>query len=370
MSSRAVRFNTQDRPEFFRALNKRVNAHFKEKGVSRHGNFNMWFKSAFMLTLYTAPFLLMVTGAVSGIWPILGMWALMGLGMSGIGLSIMHDANHNSYSSDPKVNKFMGFLLNYIGGYHVNWIIQHNVLHHSYTNIEGHDEDIETAIMRQAPGQERKKLHRFQAFYAPVFYGLMTIYWLLSKDFEQLVRYNSMGLLEAQGKTMRRAVAETVIYKLLYVGLFLILPIIVVDLPWWQTLLGFLFMQYLSGLILALVFQPAHVIEETDFYQPSAEGSVENSWAIHQLHTTANYAPDNRMLSWFVGGLNYQVEHHLFPHICHVHYRELSPIVKATAEEYGIPYYEHPTFYRALKSHFTLLHRLGTGQYDEEVAMA
>ncbi|NNC83111.1 MAG: acyl-CoA desaturase [Flavobacteriales bacterium] len=369
MSISKVSFNTKDRPEFYRTLNQRVNAYFKENDLSKHADGNMKFKTAFMLVLYTVPLVLMLTGAVTGLWPIMVMWALMGLGMSGIGLSIMHDANHRSYSKNPKVNDALGFLLNYIGGYHINWKIQHNVLHHSFTNIEGHDEDIETIIMRQAPGQERKYLHRFQAFYAPFFYGLMTFYWLVSKDFEQLVRYNKMGLLAGQNLTFRKALTQVIIYKVLYIALTLVLPIILVDLPWWQTLLGFLMMQYISGLILALVFQPAHVIEETEFYTPSDTGSVENNWAIHQLMTTANYARGNRALSWFIGGLNYQIEHHLFPTICHVHYRNISPIVQQTAEEYGIPYQEHRSFYSALKSHFSLLHSLGTGRYDQEMAL-
>ncbi|NNK80194.1 MAG: acyl-CoA desaturase [Flavobacteriales bacterium] len=370
MSISKVNFNTKDRPEFYRELNKRVNNYFKEKGISKHANLNMKVKTAFMILLYATPFVLMLSGVVTGLWPILGMWFLMGLGMSGIGLSVMHDANHRSYSNNPKVNNALGFILNFIGGYHVNWKIQHNVLHHSFTNVEGHDEDIETIIMRQAPGQERKKLHRFQAFYAPFFYGLMTFYWLVSKDFEQLVRYDKKGLLAGQQLTYKKALTQVIIYKVLYVAVTLVLPILVVELHWWQTLLGFLMMQYISGLILALVFQPAHVINETKFYTPDDNGSVENNWAIHQLLTTANFAKGNRLLSWYVGGLNYQIEHHLFPNICHVHYRNIAPIVKNTAEEYGIPYHEHKTFTAALKSHFTLLHRLGTGRYDKQLAAA
>lgn len=370
MSVARVKFNTKDRPEFHKELHKRVNTYFKDKGISKHADLNMKVKTAFMILLYFVPFILMVTGVVTGLWPIMGMWLLMGLGMSGIGLSIMHDANHRSYSNNPKVNNALGFILNFIGGYHVNWKIQHNVLHHSYTNVEGHDEDIETIIMRQAPGQKRKKLHRFQAFYAPLFYGLMTVYWLVSKDFEQLVRYDKKGLLAGQGLTYKKALREVLFHKTWYILLTLVLPILVVNLPWYQTLLGFLMMQYISGLILALVFQPAHVINETQFFIPDENGSVENNFAIHQLLTTANFAKGNRVLSWYVGGLNYQIEHHLFPNICHVHYRNIAPIVKETAKEYGIPYHEHKTFFSALKSHFSLLHSLGTGKYDKKVAMA
>lgn len=371
MSAPVVKYNGKDQPEFFKELHKRVNHYFKENNISKHANAKMKFKTAFMLSLYFIPLLVMLSGAVSSLAVVSLLWFLMGLGMSGIGLSVMHDANHGSYSSNPKVNRALGFLLNFIGGYHVNWIIQHNVLHHSSTNVEGFDDDIaKSGILRLSPHQKRKGFFRFQAFYAPILYGLMTFYWLVSKDFEQLVRYDKKGLLKGQGLTFRKAVSHVIFNKTWYLILTLILPIMIVDLPWWQMLLGFLTMQFICGIILALIFQPAHVIEDTDFYVPDAKGSVENSWAIHQLRTTANFAHKSRFFSWFVGGLNYQIEHHLFPNICHIHYRDISGIVKNTAEEYDVPYYQHETFYSAVKSHFSLLNQLGTGQYDQNLKQA
>jgi len=146
----------------------------------------------------------------------------------------------------------------------------------------------------------------------------------------------------------------------------LVLPILLIDLPWWQILLGFLMMHLICGWILAFVFQPAHVLEDVSFYKPDENGSVENNWAIHQLQTTSNFA-STRPLSWFVGGLNYQIEHHLFPNICHVHYRNISVIVKATAAEFNVPYHQQNSFFGAIKSHFVLLHQLGTDQYDREL---
>lgn len=370
MDVQIVKFNRQDKPEFFRELRSRVNTYFQENNISRHANFNMKVKTVFMIALYATPYFLMVTGTITGLWPVIGLWVVMGLGMSGIGLSVMHDANHGSYSSSPRVNKFVGGVLNFVGGYPLNWRIQHNVLHHSFTNVHGFDEDIEKGVMRFSPKQEHKGYFRFQAFYATFLYGLMTIYWLLVKDFAQLKRYAEKNLLAQQGTSYAKEIGPVIFNKLWYVGLTLMVPMFTVDLAWWQILLGFLLMQYLCGIILAYIFQPAHVVEETNFYIPDDNGSVENNWAIHQMHTTANFANKNRIFSWFVGGLNYQIEHHLFPNICHVHYRQLSKIVKATAEEFNVPYHQYDTFYGALKSHFTLLHRLGTGQYDRDLQKA
>lgn len=370
MKTNVVNFNRHDQPEFYKELRQRVNNYFKENNISRYANTNMKIKTVFMLCLYFVPLGLMITGAVNSLGWVLMLWILMGMGMSGIGLSVMHDANHGSYSRNKTVNRALGFLANFLGAYHINWKIQHNVLHHSFTNVEGFDEDIETPIMRFSPNQKRRSFYKFQIFYAPILYGLMTINWFLTKDFLQLSRFNKKNLLASQGLNMKKALWQVVFNKVWYLGLTLILPMIMVDLPWWQILLGFLLMHYICGLTLALIFQPAHVLEETSFYKTDENGSVENNWAIHQMRTTANFANKSVLFSWFIGGLNYQVEHHLFPNICHVHYRKISNIVKETAKDFNVPYYQHKTFLGALKSHFSLLHQLGTGKYDRKLATA
>lgn len=368
MSVPKIKFADKKDPEFYKELRKRVNKYFSENKISRHANFNMKFKSFFMVTLYLTPLALMLTGVVSSVWGTTLMWVLMGFGMSGIGLSIMHDANHGSYSTNQNVNKFMGWMLVLIGGYPANWRVQHNVLHHTFTNIEGYDEDIEKkGIMRFTPNQPQKKIFKFQILYAPLLYAVLTIYWFLSKDYEQLARYNKLGLLEGQKLTFKRALAEVILVKVVYTIVFLVLPLLFINLPWGVIILGFLLMHAISGLILAFIFQSAHVIEETEFFIPDKNQSVEENWAILQMRTTANFANGSIFFSWFIGGLNYQIEHHLFPNICHVHYRQISKIVKATAKEYDVPYHHHTTFLGALKSHFTLLHELGTGKYDERM---
>lgn len=366
MSITAVKFNNKSQTTFVKELRKNVNDYFKSNGIDHYANGNMVFKTIFMFSLYFVPMILMYTGVVSGTWPVLLMWFIMGFGMSGIGLSIMHDANHGAYSKNKRVNQLLGYSLNLLGGYHINWQIQHNMLHHSFTNIDGYDGDIENPIMRFSPTQPRKKFFRFQVIYAPFLYGIMTLYWIFSKDFERLIKYNKGGYLKRKGLTLRKAMTIVILNKIWYLGLMLVLPLILVDIPWWQTVLGFVMMHYICGIILAFIFQPAHVVEHTEFVNPPSEGEmIENNWTIHQLSTTSNFAHGSRLFSWFIGGLNYQVEHHLFPHICHIHYKKLSPIVKATAEKYGHPYNQQKTFIDALGSHFRLLYQLGTGKYDK-----
>lgn len=355
----AVKFNKQDQPEFYKVLQRRVNQYFKDNNLAKTANFNMKFKTVFMLSLYFLPFLLMLTGYISTTYTTLIAWSIMGFGMSGIGLAIMHDANHGSYSKNKMVNELLGITMNFIGGYHITWKIQHNVLHHSFTNVHEFDEDLDQKMFCMSPCQSRKKFHQFQAFYATFLYSFLTVFRYLIKDFQQVHRYHKMDLLTGQGLSYPQAILQVIFYKLSYLVVMLGLPLLFIDLPWTQILLGFAFMHIICSLISAFVFQLAHVLEETHFYDTDDNGSVENNWAIHQLKTTANFSKGSSLFSWFIGGLNFQVEHHLFPNICHVHYRDLAPIVQSTADEFGIPYNQHDTFWSAMKSHFSLLHQLG-----------
>lgn len=360
---KVVKFDNKKSPEFFKELSKRVNAYFKEKKISKYGDSRMKVKTVFMLCLYLVPFILMLAGVLSGTLLIVLTWAVMGIGMAGIGLSVMHDACHGSYSKNKKVNKFVGGVMHILGGNDTNWKIQHNVLHHSFTNIDGHDEDIDTnGLMRFSPNQERKSMHRFQVFYAPILYGLMTFFWFIAKDFLGLKRYQDQDLIKTQATTYKTEVRKLIISRIFYIGVFLVLPIALVNMAWWGTILGFCLMHFIAGLSLALIFQPAHVITDTEFVVPNEDLSVENHWAIHQMKTTANFANNSKAFTWFVGGLNHQVEHHLFPNVCHVHYPDLSKIVKATAAEYDVPYLQEKTFFGALRSHFTMINRLGKGK--------
>lgn len=370
MIKSSIRFNKKDRPEFYKELRKKVNAYFKENGKPRTANTRMKVKTVFMILLYTAPLGLLLSGVINSMLMMFALWVIMGFGMVGIGTSIMHDANHGSYSKKKWVNQTLGYLVNLIGGYHVNWKIQHNVLHHSFTNVEGFDEDIENALFRFSPTSENKKLYRFQAFYAPLLYGIMTLYWFFGKDTIQLKEYASRGLLKSQGRNVWTAITEMSLNKLGYLVITLILPMILLPFAWWQTLLGFLSMHFLAGLFLSLIFQPAHVITDVDFYTPDADGTIDNNWAIHQFRTTNNFARGSKFFSWFIGGLDHQVEHHLFPNICHVHYGKIAPIVKETAKNYQIPYHEHKTFFGAIRSHFIMLHHLGTGNLKPDLKVA
>lgn len=355
----AMKFATTYR-DFVATLNKRVNDYFIRNNISRHANPEMVIKTIIMFILYIIPYLLIVTGVVTGIVSLIGLVVVMGFGLAGIGLSVMHDANHGAYSDKAWVNTLIGYSLNFVGANVFNWKIQHNVLHHSYTNVHDEDEDISPrGVLRMSPYSKWIHIHRYQFIYAWFLYGLMTIVWMVAKDFIRIVRYQKNGLVKKQKASITREWVILLCTKVFYVSYIFVVPLIFTALAWWQILVGIFMMHYLAGFMLAIIFQPAHVTEGTAFPLPDENRVLENNWAVHQLLTTTNFGNNSRWFTWYVGGLNFQIEHHLFPTICHVHYRKISRIVKETALEFGLPYKSVNTFLGALIGHARLLKQLG-----------
>ncbi len=354
-----IRFINKDQTDFVRTLNKRVNEYFKERKLPKTGGIRIKIKALFMLSAYAVPYLLMVFGVVTNPWMLFGMCILMGLGMGGIGLSVMHDANHGVFSRKKWLNDVAGFSINFLGGNVNNWKAQHNILHHSFTNIEGYDEDIDTPpFLRFSPHSEVKRIHKYQYLYAWFFYSLMTLSWTFMKDFKDSVRYQKIGLYKQLKTSFGKELTIIITTRVIYFTYMVVLPLWLMDISWIQLIIGFITVHLVAGLSLAVIFQLAHVMEDTQFPLPK-DGSVNNQWAAHQLQTTLNFASKRPVLTWLIGGLNYQVEHHLFPHISHVHYRKIAPIVEKTAQEYNMPYHTEKTFIKAFASHVRMLRRLG-----------
>ena len=364
-----IKFESQnkDQKAFFSTLTKRVNKYFKDRNLSKKANTEMVIKTITMILLYVLPFAILLIFQPP-FWSALILWTLMGLGMSGIGMNIMHDAIHGAFSNNKKVNELMGYTLNLVGGARFNWYLQHNVLHHTYTNIDQWDEDINgKGAIKLSPHSDLKWFQRPQWLYAVFVYGILTLYWVVAKDFVQFVKYTKNGMNKNSTLQNISIMTRIILLKAVYLFVFLVLPVWVFNIPFYQVLTGFLLMHFIAGVVLTVVFQLAHSVEETTHPLPNEEGNIENAWAIHQMETTVNFARDNKFLNWYLGGLNFQVEHHLLPHICHVHYPQIAPIVKETAEEFGVPYLEHETVTGAVKSHFNLLRVYGLPDLDEAI---
>lgn len=356
-----VKFAPRNGEGFYDTCKKKIDAYFKENNIDPHANTAMVTKTILIMLMYLVPYALMVSGLFNGsVIGFLGMWVLMGLGMTGVGCSIMHDSNHGSYSENKTLNKLLGKVIVLVGGYHVTWKIQHNILHHTYTNIEGLDHDIDAGIfLRFSPNSKWYSMHRFQHLYAWFLYGLLTLQWATIKDFRQVINYQKLDILKKEKKTLRQALLEISVYKIFYYAAIIVVPIVVTGAPWHLVVIGFVLMHFVAGFLLSAIFQLAHVMEECEFPVPDDNRKMENNWAIHQLMTTTNFSAKSRIMSWFIGGLNRQIEHHLFPHICHIHYKKIAPIVKATAHEYNLPYHEQKNFITALADHARMLSKMG-----------
>ena len=358
-NSRQVKFPRPSKDSFRAELTKRVRDYFKENNISNKANGAMVLKTFGMLAMYFVPYGLMLGLNLGPLW-VIGMYLIMGLGMSGIGMGVMHDAIHGAYHSSRKGNQFLGSTIYLISGNVATWRIQHNVFHHTFTNIEGMDEDMETAgLIRLHDSQEWKPMHKYQKWYAPLVYGILTLNWVTAKDFRQLIKYYNREDSAPNLKKIRNEWIILVCTKMLYFSLFLVLPLIFSDASWYFVILGFFTMHFVAGVILSYVFQLAHMVEGVENMDKPQDGMMEDEWMEHQLMTTADFARKNKLVNWYVGGLNFQVEHHLFPNICHIHYPAIAEIVKKTAAEFELPYREYRKLSDALKAHTDYLLRMG-----------
>ncbi len=357
-------FSRQINKDFAATLRKRVNAHFKESGKGRNANAQMVTKVIVGMTTYFSLYAVLMLSGSTSLGFLFSLYIGMGFCMAFIGLSIMHDSLHGSFSKKKSLNTLVGFSAVSLGVSDIIWKIQHNVLHHTYTNIEDADEDIMPRfIMRFSPNQPKMWFHRYQHIYCWLVYGISTIIWTVAKDFIKLGSYKKDGLIKPE--EYNKQLAIMVFRKILYHGVFFVLPLIFLEVSAGMTILMWVTMHFVAGITLSLVFQTAHITPTSEYYILEDGGEVQENFYAHQLFTTANYATKNRVLNWLVGGLNFQVEHHLFPNICHVHYPGIQHIVKETAAEYNLPYYDIPTFWGAVGAHYRMLRELGKGDVIE-----
>ncbi len=355
-----VTFNNTNRV-FFQSLKNSVEAYFLNNNLKKTGNWRMYTKAIILMPSALAVYIILLTVTMPAVVGIL-LCALLGLLLGSIGFNVMHDACHGSYSSKKWVNETLGLTLNAIGGNAFFWKQKHNILHHTYTNIAGIDDDIaQSKFLRQNPSQPWMPVHKYQHIYLTLAYSLSLFMWVGLRDFE---KYFTRRIHNSPVQPM--STKEHVTFwasKILYPFFYIILPILSVGwLPW---LIGYLTMGVVTGIFIAYVFQLAHAVEGPEFESVGLDDKlIEAEWAVHQIKTTANFAPKNKIVSWLVGGLNYQVEHHLFPRVCHIHYPALSEIVSEHCQRFGLPYHSFPTVTHAIVSHVRTMKKLGNKEYS------
>ncbi len=351
-----VSFNNKNNL-FYKSLKEKVDQYFLTNNIAPTGNKALYFKSVFQVCTAVCMYVTLVffnPGALVAV----ALCALLGVNLAFLGFNIMHEGAHNSFSKFKWLNELSAYSLNLLGGNVMFWKAKHNINHHSYTNIEGMDEDIELKpFMRLHAEQRLYWIHRFQHIYWVILYGVSYLSWVFMNDF---VKYFT-GKVAPGKENQKWPLKEHLIFwitKVSYVLVYLVLPIYFAGLV--NTLIGFGIMTFVFGLTIGIVFQLAHVVEGTAFPQASEETSkIEQEWAIHQVETTANFDTKNKFLSWCLGGLNFQVEHHLFPRISHVHYPAINAFVKETCKEFNVTYKEFPSMGLAFLSHLKHIRKMG-----------
>ena len=364
-NSTMVAFPSRAAAAFIRDVKVGVAAYFETSRRSSKGNWSMWVKTLLLFGLVVGSYGAIMSNRFTPL-AMLGLAVLLGIGIAGVGFSVSHDALHGAYSDKPTVNYLLGLSFDLLGANSYIWKITHNLIHHTYTNIDGVDEDIDLSpFVRLSPGTPPRHRYRYQHFYAFFAYGLAMLFWVFVKDYRYFLR-RDLGPYRNRHNPPGE-IAMLAATKLLHYGWTIVLPLMVLRIQWWQFLLGYLAMTFTAGSILGLIFQLAHVVEGTDYPQPDAQGAMEHTWLVHQMMTTSNFAPHNRLLSWYVGGLNYQIEHHLFPKVCSVHYPAISRVVRQAASAQGVPYHEHQTLLRAIRSHYRMLKHFGRDASSEKI---
>jgi linoleoyl-CoA desaturase len=343
--------------EFYQSLKTAVDEYFEKNHLKKTGDWRLFSKTIILVGAAITGYLFLMLVNLSAL-PALLICSALGYVFACIGFAVMHDANHGSYSTKPWVNDTLGLTANALGASAFFWKQKHNILHHTYTNVDGLDDDIaKSPIIRQCETQRWVPAHKIQHLYLLPVYALSSIFWIFFMDF---TKYFTGKIYTTEAWKMS-AKNKTIFWltKAGYLTFYIVLPIVKWGFfPW---LGGFLLLHATMGLTLSIVFQLAHVVENTEFEHVDLDETkhVETAWAVHELKTTSNFAMGSKVVSWFVGGLNFQIEHHLFPKVSHIHYPAISKIVQQKCVEFNLPYNQYTTMMQAVASHFRVMKNLG-----------
>jgi len=351
---------------FLPELRRRVDHYFQSTGLGQRDCPQMYLKGALILGWLAASYAMLVFLAGTW-WLALASAISLGLAMAAVGFNIQHDAGHQAYSRRKWINKLLALTLDLLGGSSFVWAKKHNSVHHCFVNITGHDDDIDIGIFgRLTPHQKHLRIHRFQHLYLWLLYGFLPTKWQVYDDFRDVATGRIAG--HRFPRPGGWDLATFISGKIVFFSLAMAVPMLL-HAPW-NVLLFYIAASFIQGVTLSVVFQLAHCVEESAFPLPQpGAGRMEAAWAVHQVETTVDFARDNRALSWIIGGLNFQIEHHLFPRISHVHYPALAPLVEETCREFGVRYRAQKTFRASVASHYRWLRRMGNATHSIEDAI-
>lgn len=345
-----------DQKDFSQVLRKRVNEYFSSNNISTDANTKMYIKTIFYLSIWAGSYAILVTQQLSFFQTWL-VWSLWGFGFAASAVNVGHDAIHGAYTKNKRLTNLLKLTFDLNGASSYLWSLMHNVAHHTYTNLVNHDEDIHPAeILRLCPHAEYKPIHKYQYIYCFMLYPLATLSWSINKDYSKFFKNTVANYNNRKHPT--KEYFNLFFFKIVHYTFFMVLPFVLIDLPFWQKMICFLSAHFIAGFYLGIIFMLAHCVENVEFPEQDEVGMTENNWFIHQLKTTSNFGVNSKLSAFITGGLNQQVEHHLFPNICSIHYPEIANIVRDTAKEFNIVYNEYPTYWDALKSHVRFMKKM------------
>jgi linoleoyl-CoA desaturase len=339
---------------FPKVLRRRLDKFFAEGNISPKADRSMWVKITAGLAVLGGSWIALYAFR-PGSWKFIALYVLGGLAQTFLLLNIAHDSNHNAISSVPSINKTLNYVFDICGISSYMWRILHHRGHHSCINLQGEDDALTgRGIFRFTPHEPRARWHRFQHLYALFFYAMFSLDYVFVRDFECFFFPTHDYLKSAKHPVKEYAILFA--GKAFYFTYMLILPVVLLRRSPLLVAAAFVLVHLIVGLSVSLVFQTTHTIDST--YFPLSRNEFDNS-VYHIFATTADYATSNPVVSWLAGGLNHHIAHHLCPYVCHTHYAPLTRIVRETAEEFRIPYRQHPTMTRAIWHHLILLKQLG-----------
>ncbi len=353
--TRSIRYNTKDQAAFQAAVRKAVDNYFKITGQSTKGNLQMYLKIAFFAIWMIAAYALLLL-VVDTVAEVFIFYLLFGFGAMFFTINVAHDASHQALFKDRRTNKIFSHAWGLVGFSTYFWELKHHDSHHNFVNVIDYDADITPSpLLRLTPRTPYRWFHRYQHVYAIFLYAIFGPFSLIVREF-RLLSMRQFG--NTTVKHPPRTLLRLVLLKASYVVWALVIPTLVIPLPFWVVFAAFWVMLMASGIYAIIVLAIPHLNEEALFVEPNAEGMLHTNWYNHVLETTVDYAPKSRLLNWFSAGLNTHVPHHLFPNICHIHYYDLSPIIENVAKEYGVAYHKM-SFWSAIRGHFALVKELG-----------
>lgn len=341
----------------YRALKESTRNYFQGSGKSRHADQVMWIKMSLFFLLTVSGYILLITfGAMSLVFAC-STYLLFMFSSTLFVVTVAHDASHKALFKSKMANRLLSYSWNFVGISRNLWEIKHHHSHHIYTNIPNRDVDIaESPLLRFSPGYRYRSYYRYQHLYAPFLYILFGIFFVFVKDFVNFFtkKFHPYGA----GKLPKLFLVQLLFTKLVYLTVSFIIPLMVLPYAWWQVLAMYGVSLVICGVFMLLILVVPHINEDAAMHESGYSIKNQDEWALHQVQATIDSSVNSALLNWFTGGLNTHLVHHLFPEVCHIHYIQLTRVIKKELKERGIMYKEK-TFARSITDHFKYLKLMG-----------